>query len=292
MVAMLVSRWRSSVLLLSWTLLALSGLPVAQAFAQDAAKVAGTDVPSPKRIKTVLPVYPPDAQAQGIRGIVILELLIDQQGHVASAEVVRSVPGLDDAALAAVKEWEYEVTKVDGKPVSVRLTAPITFTLKPPEISRDKGIPALQQGVPPAYPADLKEKSATVTVQIALDGEGNRPRAEGAPHVEVPFERPRPAARRQARGPFRRRLEGRFAPGRSAPDRCATHSPAGRPGRFDGDCAQAARVPSSPGGGSGPSSGDIFASAASCAPINRGTGCRSAAGRGPRKSFSLSGPQR
>ena len=173
MVAMLVSRWRSSVLLLSWTLLALSGLPVAQAFAQDAAKVAGTDVPSPKRIKTVLPVYPPDAQAQGIRGIVILELLIDQQGHVASAEVVRSVPGLDDAALAAVKEWEYEVTKVDGKPVSVRLTAPITFTLKPPEISRDKGIPALQQGVPPAYPADLKEKSATVTVQIALDGEGN-----------------------------------------------------------------------------------------------------------------------
>jgi hypothetical protein len=57
--------------------------------------------------------------------------------------------------------------------VSVRLNVPITFTIKPPDISRDKGVPSLQQGVPPAYPGDLTDKSATVTAQVALDGSGS-----------------------------------------------------------------------------------------------------------------------
>ncbi len=141
--------------------------------AQEAPKVAGSDVPAPRRTKTVLPEYPPAAQAQGIRGIVILDVVIDTEGRVASAEILRSIPGLDEAALAAVRKWEFEVTKVDGKPVSVRLNVPITFTIKPPEISREKGIPPLQQGVPPAYPGDLTTKSATVTAQVALDARGS-----------------------------------------------------------------------------------------------------------------------
>jgi TonB family protein len=141
--------------------------------AQEAPRVAGTDVPAPKRTKTVLPEYPPEAQAQGIRGIVIIDLVIDTEGRVASASILRSIPGLDEAALAAVRQWEFEVTKVDGKPVSVRLNVPITFTIKPPDISRDKGVPSLQQGVPPAYPGDLTDKSATVTAQVALDGSGS-----------------------------------------------------------------------------------------------------------------------
>lgn len=149
----------------------LCGLPPARG--QEAPKVAGTDVPAPKRTKTVLPQYPPDAQAEGIRGIVILNVVIDTQGHVASAEVLRSIPGLDAAAVEAVRNWEFEVTKVEGKPVAVRLTVPITFTIKAPEVIRAKGIPDLQQGVPPAYPGELKDKSATVTVQVALDSSGS-----------------------------------------------------------------------------------------------------------------------
>ena len=80
-------------------------------------KVAGRDVPAPKRTHFVSPVFPPEAQAAGLRGIVILELLVDTAGKVASADVLRSVAPFDDAALVAVRQWEYEVTKVDGKPV-------------------------------------------------------------------------------------------------------------------------------------------------------------------------------
>src|SRR5260221_9616071 len=69
-------------------------------------------VPVPKRTKTVNPEYPAAAQSQGIRGIVILELIIDPEGKVTQASVVRSVPGLDEAALAAARQWTYESVKV------------------------------------------------------------------------------------------------------------------------------------------------------------------------------------
>jgi TonB family protein len=135
--------------------------------------VAGQDnVPAPKKTKTVLPQYPPEAQARGQRGIVIVELVIDTQGKVSAAQVVRSIPPFDEAALAAVRQWEYEVTKVNGKPVSVKLTVPITFAMKIPEIaSRQEGIPELRAGAFPPLPADARE-TATATAEITLGAEG------------------------------------------------------------------------------------------------------------------------
>jgi len=141
--------------------------------AQDAPKLAGTDVPPPKRTKFVAPQYPPEAQAQGIRGIVILELLIDEQGKVASVDVIRSIPGLDEAALSAARSWEFEPTRVNGVPVRVRHTIPITFALRLPDMKRQDGIPELRQGAAPAFPRDAPERSATVTAEITLDPQGN-----------------------------------------------------------------------------------------------------------------------
>ena len=152
--------------------LALACLIASSALAEDAPKTAGSDVPVPKRTKLILPEYPPDAQAQGIRGIVILEIVIDTEGRVVSADVVRSIPGLDQAAITAVKQWEYEPSSLDGKAVSVRLTVPITFALKLPEIGREEGVPELRQGVTPIYPAGRSKDRASVTADITLDAEG------------------------------------------------------------------------------------------------------------------------
>ena len=66
--------------------------------------------------------------------------------------MLRSVPPFDEAALTAARQWEYEVTKVDGKPVPVRLTVPITFALKLPDMTREAGIPELRQGAAPRFP--------------------------------------------------------------------------------------------------------------------------------------------
>src|SRR5207247_6906213 len=134
---------------------------------QDAPpKIAGVDVPAPKRTKSVPPHYPPEAQAVGMRGIVILELVVGPDGKVVSARVTRSVPPFDDAALTAAREWEYEITKVEGKPVSVILTVPIEFKMRRPSMSRDDGIPGPDPGRAPAFPAGAGPETATVTAEV------------------------------------------------------------------------------------------------------------------------------
>ena len=137
-------------------LLAL-GVAVAGAaplLAQEEPLAAGSEgIPVPKKTKHVQPTYPQEALAQGVRGIVILDIVVDTQGKVESTNVVRSVPGLDEAAIAAARQWEYEPTKVGGKPVRVRITVPITFALALPQLARQDGIPELRQGVSPAWPA-------------------------------------------------------------------------------------------------------------------------------------------
>jgi protein TonB len=45
--------------------------------------------------------------------------------------VLRSVPLLDQAALDAVRQWEYEPTLLNGVPVPVIMTVTVNFTLRP-----------------------------------------------------------------------------------------------------------------------------------------------------------------
>lgn len=86
----------------------------------------GAGIAQPRREGT--PRYPDEALSAGIEGVVICELLVDAEGRVAEAAVVRSIPLLDDAALAAVRTWRYEPTLVNGQPVPVRLVVTVNFT--------------------------------------------------------------------------------------------------------------------------------------------------------------------
>ncbi|HEU0092482.1 MAG TPA: TonB family protein [Vicinamibacteria bacterium] len=164
-----------------------SPAPAAPPAAPSNVKVAGRDVPAPKRTRFVSPVFPLEAQAAGQRGIVIIELVIDEAGKVSTADVLRSVPPFDEAALTAARQWEYEITKVDGKPVPVRLTVPITFALKLPDMTREAGIPELRQGATPGFPIGAKGPAKVVadvtlqpdgTVAEAAIKEGDSPYAE------------------------------------------------------------------------------------------------------------------
>jgi TonB family protein len=140
--------------------------------AQEEALTAGTEgVPSPKRTKHVQPTYPREALAQGIRGIVILDVVVDAQGKVESTSIVRSIPGLDEAAIAAARQWEYAPTKVDGKPVRVRVTVPVVFSLALPTLSRQDGVPELRQGISPAWPAGASG-GGLATAELTLEPDG------------------------------------------------------------------------------------------------------------------------
>jgi len=84
----------------------------------------------PVLIKEVKAPYPPEALQREIEGKVILELLIDSQGHVASARVIRGAGyGFDEAAVEAVKEFLFRPARLKGQPVPVRITYTYTFIL-------------------------------------------------------------------------------------------------------------------------------------------------------------------
>lgn len=96
---------------------------------KEAIRVGGKIRP-PKKTKDVTPIYPADAKSAGVQGVVIIEAVIGADGKVADAKVLRSVPKLDGAAVAAVKEWEFTPTLLNGKAVPVVMTVTVNFKLK------------------------------------------------------------------------------------------------------------------------------------------------------------------
>lgn len=90
----------------------------------------GGKVEAPARITYVAPIYPPIAVQVRREGTVVVEATIDESGVVKDVIVKRSAPLLDAAAVAAVRQWRYTPTKLNGMPVSVILEVAVTFALK------------------------------------------------------------------------------------------------------------------------------------------------------------------
>lgn len=89
----------------------------------------GGSIKEPMLIKKVPPVYPPIAQSAGVTGVVIVEALIDFDGSVREARILRSVALLDQAALDAVRQWVFQPTVLNGAPVQVVMTVTVNFSL-------------------------------------------------------------------------------------------------------------------------------------------------------------------
>ena len=90
----------------------------------------GGNITPPTKTKDVAPIYPAVAQSARVSGVVILEAVIGVAGRVTDVKVLRSVALLDDAAVAAVRQWEYTPTMMNGSPVPVIMTVTVNFTLR------------------------------------------------------------------------------------------------------------------------------------------------------------------
>lgn len=90
----------------------------------------GGGIHSPQKVKDAEPVYPPIAIVARVQGNVLVAVTVGATGKVERAQVVRSIPLLDAAALDAVKQWEYTPTLLNGVPVPVTMTVTVAFNLK------------------------------------------------------------------------------------------------------------------------------------------------------------------
>jgi TonB family protein len=97
--------------------------------AQGAFRV-GPNLPAPRQTKNVRPDFPDEAQRRRVGGAVQLEVLIGPDGRVKDLRVIRSSPLFDEAAMDAVRKWEYEPPQSEGKAVSVVMTVTVTFNLR------------------------------------------------------------------------------------------------------------------------------------------------------------------
>lgn len=90
----------------------------------------GGAIRSPAKIVGGPPAYPPLAQAARVAGVVILEATIGEDGRVRDVRVLRSIPLLDQAAVDAVRQWQYTPTLLNGVPVPVVMTVTVAFHLQ------------------------------------------------------------------------------------------------------------------------------------------------------------------
>jgi len=90
----------------------------------------GQGVREPVRIAGAPPQYPLFAREARVQGTVVLEAVINERGRIERVKVLKSQPLLDAAAIAAVQEWRYTPTLLNGVPVSVLMTITINFTLQ------------------------------------------------------------------------------------------------------------------------------------------------------------------
>jgi protein TonB len=85
---------------------------------------------APRKVVDVPPNYPEIALRTRKDGIVIVEATIDERGNVIAAHVLRPAPLLDEAALAAVRQWKFTPAMLNGEPVPVVMTVTVNFQLR------------------------------------------------------------------------------------------------------------------------------------------------------------------
>jgi periplasmic protein TonB len=89
----------------------------------------GGDIRPPAKTKHVAPMYPSIARQNRIQGTVVLEAIISEEGRVRDVRIVHSIQLLDNAAIDAVRQWEFTPTLLNGQRVPVLLTVRVAFVL-------------------------------------------------------------------------------------------------------------------------------------------------------------------
>lgn len=82
-----------------------------------------------KIVRQVAPKYPSDAKKKRIQGTVKMHAIITKDGKIRDLKYISGPPELMDSALDAVRQWRYEPTLLEGKPVEVDTIISVMFTL-------------------------------------------------------------------------------------------------------------------------------------------------------------------
>lgn len=94
-------------------------------------KMISVGVVNGRAVRLVNPSYPENARKQGISGIVLVEVIIDENGNVISAKTTKGEELLREATEQAALKCKFPATLLDGEPAKVKGILVYNFTLKP-----------------------------------------------------------------------------------------------------------------------------------------------------------------
>lgn len=90
----------------------------------------GGKIGPPRRVHDVPLTYPPIARAARVEGVVELDAVIAKDGTIKDVIVRTGHPMLDQAAVAAVRQWRYSPPTLNGEPVEVVMLVRVEFRLR------------------------------------------------------------------------------------------------------------------------------------------------------------------
>ena len=79
-------------------------------------------------IKKVQPIYPPQALAKRIQGLVQLQATIGRDGIITNLKVISGQDVLGQAAMEAVRQWKYQPYYLNGRPVEIQTQITVKFS--------------------------------------------------------------------------------------------------------------------------------------------------------------------
>jgi TonB family protein len=106
-------------------------LPLAAYQNEPAHKMGEPGLSAPKVASMVEPEYTEEAKDAKIQGTVALGLEVNAEGKAQNIYIVRSLDkGLDENAIAAIRQWTFKPGEKDGQPVTVAATIEVNFRLQ------------------------------------------------------------------------------------------------------------------------------------------------------------------
>ena len=108
--------------------------------------------------------YPDIARKAGIEGKVYVKVVVDEEGNVADATVVKGVgAGLDEEALRAVRAVTFEPGRQNRKAVTVQMTLPIVFKMR-----EEAGTTTPDQLLPPNLSPGIEDVTVVVKGSVSI----------------------------------------------------------------------------------------------------------------------------
>jgi periplasmic protein TonB len=91
----------------------------------------GSGIEPPRLLKEVKADYTEDGRRRGLQGDVVLEIVVRRDGSVGEVTLLQGLgAGLDQRAIAAVRQWRFDPARRRGTAVDVIVEVAVEFTLR------------------------------------------------------------------------------------------------------------------------------------------------------------------